>query len=104
LPDASSKINELQGQKSSTSIRCIDKENKDAKESESETHQQEATHNHDPSVHQYTHAGRQEDKRKTTQKSKQAQHFIKAKYLQRVQSSLTDFEAKYERVCYIKRK
>jgi hypothetical protein len=72
-----------------TSIRCIGKENKEAKESQSETHRQEATHNHDPSVHQYTHAGRQEDKRKTTQKSKQAWYFIKAMYLQRVQSSLT---------------
>jgi hypothetical protein len=68
-----------------TNIQCIGKENEEAKESQSETHQQEATQNHDPSVHQYTHAGRQEDKRKTTQKSKQAQHFIKAKYLQRGQ-------------------
>jgi tryptophanyl-tRNA synthetase len=61
-------------------------------------HQQEVTHNHDPSVHQYTHAGRQEDNRKITQKRNQAQYFIKAKYLQKVQSFLTDFQAKYERV------
>jgi hypothetical protein len=40
-------------------------------------------------------------KEKTTQKHNQAQHFTKAKYSQEVQSSLTDSQAKYERVCYI---
>jgi hypothetical protein len=64
LPDASSKTNDLRGLKSSTSIQCIGKENEEEKESQSEMHRQEANHNHDPSVHQYTHAGRQKDKRK----------------------------------------
>jgi hypothetical protein len=79
------------------SIRCIGKENEEGKESQSETHQQEATHNHNPSVHQYTHAGRQEDKRKTTQKCNQAQYFIKAKYLQRVNEFATSKEKKTTR-------
>jgi hypothetical protein len=64
LPDASSKTNDLRGPKSSTSIQRISKKNEEEKESQSETHRQEATHNHDPSVHQYTHAGRQKEKRK----------------------------------------
>jgi hypothetical protein len=55
-------------------------------------------------THRSTSTHRLESKRrkeKTTQKRNQAQHFIKAKYSQGAQSSLTDFQAKYERVRYI---
>jgi site-specific recombinase XerD len=43
-------------------------------------------------------------KEETTQKNSQAQHFIKAKYSQEVQSSLIVSRAKYERVFYINSK
>jgi hypothetical protein len=68
-----------------TSTQCIGKKNEEQKESQYETHRQEATHNHDPSIHQYTHAGRKKRQEETTQKFNQARHFIKAKYLQKVQ-------------------
>jgi hypothetical protein len=58
-------------------------------------------------THRSTNTYRLEGKRredKTIQKHNQAQHFIKVKYSQEVQSSLTDSQAKYERVCYIKSK
>jgi hypothetical protein len=43
-------------------------------------------------------------KEKKIQKHNQEQHFIKVKYSQEVQSSLTDSQAKYERICYINSK
>jgi hypothetical protein len=58
-------------------------------------------------THRSTNTYRLEGKRrneKTTQKHNQAQYFIKAKYSQEAQSSLTDSQAKYERVCYINSK
>jgi hypothetical protein len=58
-------------------------------------------------THRSTNTYRLEGKRrkeKTTQKHNQAQHFIKAKYSPEVQRSLTDSQAKYERVCYINSK
>jgi hypothetical protein len=70
-----------------TSTQRIGEKNKEQKESQCETHRQEATHNHDPPLHSRWKKKRQEE---TTQKLNQARHFIKAKYLQRA-SSLTDF-------------
>jgi hypothetical protein len=58
-------------------------------------------------AHRSTSTHRLEGKRrkeKTTQKCNQAQHFIKAKYSQGAQSSLTDSQAKYKRVHYINSK
>jgi hypothetical protein len=58
-------------------------------------------------THRSTSTHRLEGKRRkeeTTQKRNQAQHFIKAKYSQGVQSSLTNPQAKYERVRYINSK
>jgi hypothetical protein len=43
-------------------------------------------------------------KEETTQKCNQAQHFIKVKHSEGVQSSLTDSQAKYERIRYINSK
>jgi hypothetical protein len=51
-------------------------------------HRQAANHEHNPLTHQHI----------------QAQHFIKVKYSQKVQSSLTVSQAKYERVFYINSK
>jgi hypothetical protein len=49
-------------------------------------HRQEATHNQDPSIHQHNHAGRnKKGHEEITQKLNEARHFIKGKYLQRVQ-------------------
>jgi hypothetical protein len=51
--------------KSLTSTPSIGKKNQEQKESQYETHRQKATHNHDPSIHQYTHARRKrKDRRK----------------------------------------
>jgi hypothetical protein len=61
LPDASSKIDDLQGPQSSTSTQRIGNKNEKQKEPQYEAHQQEAIHDHNPSIHQYSHAGRKEN-------------------------------------------
>jgi hypothetical protein len=86
LLDASSKTNDPQGLKSSIGTQCSGKKNEEQKESQHKTHRQEATPNQDSSIHQHNPAGRnKEGYEETTQKLNQAGHFIKEKYLQRVQ-------------------
>jgi hypothetical protein len=60
LPDASSKINGLQGPKSSTNIQYIDKKNEEAKKLWSRTYRWEAIPDHDLATHQHAQAGSQQ--------------------------------------------
>jgi hypothetical protein len=53
LPDASSKINGLQGPKSSTNTQHIDKKNEETKKLRSRTYQWEEIPNHDLVTHQH---------------------------------------------------
>jgi hypothetical protein len=59
-----------------------------------------ASHDHDLAIHQHTQAGRQKNEMKKQLRntsSDQAQHFIKQKYLQEIQSSPIDYRQKMER-------
>jgi hypothetical protein len=53
LPDASSRINDLQGLKSSTNIQYIDKKNEEAKKLRSRTYRREVIPDHDLATHQH---------------------------------------------------
>jgi hypothetical protein len=60
LPDASSKINGLQGPKSLMNIQYIDKKNKEAKKLWSQTYRREVIPDHDLVTHQHAQAGSQQ--------------------------------------------
>jgi hypothetical protein len=60
LPDASSKINGLQGLKSSMNIQYIDKKNEEAKKLCSRTYRREVIPNHDLATHQHAQARSQQ--------------------------------------------
>jgi hypothetical protein len=60
LPDASSKINGLQGPKSLTNIQNIDKKNEEVKKLWSRTYQREVILDHDLATHQHAQAGSQQ--------------------------------------------
>jgi hypothetical protein len=65
LPDASSKINGLQGPKSSMNTQYIDKKNEEAKKLRSQTYRREVIPDHDLATHQHAQAGsQQKEKRK----------------------------------------
>jgi hypothetical protein len=53
VPDASSRINDLQGPKSSTNIQYIDKKSEEAKKLRSRTYQREVMPGHDLATHQH---------------------------------------------------
>jgi hypothetical protein len=53
LPGASSRINGLQGPKSSTNIQHIDKKDEEAKKLQSRIYRREMKHGHDPTTHQH---------------------------------------------------
>jgi hypothetical protein len=61
------------------------------------------THDHDPSIHQYTHAGRKEKTRENNSETQSSTTFHKGKVFTKSTSSLTGFWAKYERLHYIKK-
>jgi hypothetical protein len=86
-----------------TSTQCINKKNEEQKESQYETHRQEATHNQDPSppVHSRWKKKKTRGNNSETQSSTT---FHKGEVFTKSTSSLTDFRAKYEQVHYIKRK
>jgi hypothetical protein len=79
LPDASSKINTLQGSKSSTNIQNIDKKNEEAKEHRSRTHQQAVSHDHDMATHQYAQAGSQQKEKENISETQSSMTFHKRK-------------------------
>jgi hypothetical protein len=53
LPDASSRINDLRGLKSSMNIQYIDKKNEEAKKLRSRTYWREVIPDHDLASHQH---------------------------------------------------
>jgi hypothetical protein len=59
LPDASSKINDLQGLKSSMNTQYIDKKNEEAKKLRSRTYRWEVIPDHDLATHQHAQVGSQ---------------------------------------------
>jgi uncharacterized HAD superfamily protein len=63
-----------------------------------------ASHDRDSAIHQHTQAGRQKKERENNSEMQSSATFHKVKYSQEVQSSLTDSQAKDERVCYINSK
>jgi hypothetical protein len=87
-----------------TSTQRIGKKSEEQKESQYEAHRQEATHDFDPSIHQYTHAGRKEKTRGKNSETQSSTTFYKGKVFTKSTSSLTGLRAKYELVHYIKRK
>jgi hypothetical protein len=59
VPVALSRINGLQGPKSSTNIHYIDKKDEKAKKPRSQTYWREMKPDHDPTTHQHAQAGSQ---------------------------------------------
>jgi hypothetical protein len=96
LPDASSKINGLQGPQSSTSTQRIDNKNEEQKKLQYEAHQQEATYNHDPLIHQYIHAGGKEKTKGNNSETQSNTTFHKDKVFTKSASSLTGLRATSE--------
>jgi hypothetical protein len=70
-------------------IPCNDKKSEEAKQFRRRTYRQEMKPDHDPTIHQHAQAGIQVERRKQHLRNPiQARHFIKEKYLQRVQAPL----------------
>jgi hypothetical protein len=65
-------------------IQYISKKSEEAKERRSRTYWRVASRDHDLATHQHAQAGSQQ-KEKENNSETQARHFIKEKYLQRVQ-------------------
>jgi hypothetical protein len=98
---------DLRGPKSLTSTQYIDKENEEATKPQTWIYWQVAGRDHDSAIHQHTRAGRQTNERKNnseTHRVTKRKHFIKHKYLQEIQSSPIDYQAKDGKVYYINSK
>jgi hypothetical protein len=86
-PGISLRINDLQGPKSLTHVLYIDKKDEEAKKLRSRAHWQEMKLDHDLTIHQHVQAGSQQKEKDSISETQiQARHFIKEKYLQRVQA------------------
>jgi hypothetical protein len=85
VPGASSRINDLQGPKFSTSIQHVDKKDEEAKKLRSRAYWQEMKPDHDPMTHQHAQAGSQQKEKDNISGANQAGHFIREEYLQRAQ-------------------
>jgi hypothetical protein len=77
LPDASSKINGLQGLKSSTNTQYIDKKNKEAKKLRSRTYRREVIPDLDPATHQHAQAGSQQKEKENISETQSSTTFHK---------------------------
>jgi hypothetical protein len=64
MPGASSRINGLQGPKSSTNIQYIDKKDEEVKKLRSRTYWREMKPDHDPMTHQHARAGSQQKEKR----------------------------------------
>jgi hypothetical protein len=94
LPDASSKINGLQGPKSSTNIQYINKKNEEAKKLWSRTYRREVIPDHDLATHQHAQAGSQHKEKEKHLRNLSAT-FYKGKVFTKSTSPLTGSRAKY---------
>jgi hypothetical protein len=64
VPGTSSRTNDFQGPKFSTSVQNTDTKNEEAKELRSRTYGREVKPNHNPTIHQHAQAGSQAERRK----------------------------------------
>jgi hypothetical protein len=69
---ASSRINGLQGPKSSTNIQHIGKKDEEAKKLQSRTYWREMKPDHDPTTHQHAQAGIQQKEKDDISEANQA--------------------------------
>jgi hypothetical protein len=99
--DASPTPSDLRGQKSSTNIHHIDRRSEEETEPQKSTCWQVA--NRDPVTHRHIRAGKQEDKRNTTQNTldDQTKHFIEQNIYRKYTSFPSRVSPKEENVYYI---
>jgi hypothetical protein len=95
LPDASSRINGLQGPKSLTNIQYIDK-NEEAKKLQSQTYRREMIPDHDLATHQHAQAGGQQKEKENISETQSSTTFHKGKVFTKSTSPLTGSRAKYK--------
>jgi hypothetical protein len=96
LPGASSKINGLQGPKSSTNIQYIDKKNEEAKKLRGRTYQREVIPDHDLTTHQHAQARSQQKEKENISETQSSTTFHKGKVFTKSTSPLTGSQAKYK--------
>jgi ATP-dependent helicase YprA (DUF1998 family) len=95
-PGASSRINGLQGPKSSTNIQYIGKENEEAKKLRSRTYWREVIPDHNPTTYQHAQAGSQEKEKENISETQSSMTFHKGKVFTKSTSPLTSSWAKYK--------
>jgi hypothetical protein len=96
LPDASSKINGLQGLKSLTNTQYIDNKNEEAKKLRSRTYRREVIPDHDLATHQHAQAGSQQKEKENILETQSSMTFHKGKVFTKSTSSLIGSRAKYK--------
>jgi hypothetical protein len=94
VPDASSRINGLQGPKFSTNIQNIDKKDEEAKKLRSRTYWREMKPDHDPTTHQHAQGGIQKKEKDSISETKSSMTFHKGRIFTKSTSPLTSSRAK----------
>jgi hypothetical protein len=95
LPNASSKINSLQGPKSSTNTQYIDKKNEEARKLQSRTYRREMIPDHDLVTHQHAQDRSQQKEKENISETQSSTTFHKGKIFTKSTSPLTGSRAKY---------
>jgi hypothetical protein len=96
MPGASSRINGLQGLKSSTNIQYIDKKDEEAKKLRSRTYWREMKPDHDPTTHQHAQARSEQKEEDNISETKSSMTFHKGRVFTKSTSPLTSSRAKYK--------
>jgi hypothetical protein len=96
LPDASPKINALQGLKSSTNIQYIDKKNEEAKKHRSRTYRRAVSRDHDLATHQHAQAGSQQKEKENISETQSSMTFHKGKVFTKSTSPLIGSQVKHK--------
>jgi hypothetical protein len=96
LPIASSRINGLQGSKSTTNIQHINKKDEEAKNLWSLTYWREMKPGHNPMTHQHARAGSQQKEKENISETKSSMTFHRGSVFTKSTSPLTSSWAKYK--------